>query len=209
MSGTEQRRRRALRAAAPVAGLLAAGLLVWQGSYAAFSATTDNTGNAWSTGNLNLTNNGGGTTYGASTAALFTEPGVRPGSTNVKCITVQSTGTLASNLRLWRGAIGGTANAAGLAAALNVTVDSQNVGAAVNVQANCTGYTAGTSGAIYNGTLAGMPTTYSTANGTALTGTPTERIAYRISWTLPSSVTDNTLQGQTATTTFTWETQTP
>ena len=40
----QQRRRRALRAAAPVAGLLAAGLLVWQGSYSAFSATTASTG---------------------------------------------------------------------------------------------------------------------------------------------------------------------
>ena len=46
----DPRRRRALRAAAPVAGLLAAGLLVWQGSYAAFSATTSNTNDAWSTG---------------------------------------------------------------------------------------------------------------------------------------------------------------
>ena len=56
-------RRRALRAVAPVAGLLAAGLLVWQGSYAAFSATTDNAADAWTTGSLALTNNGGGTTY--------------------------------------------------------------------------------------------------------------------------------------------------
>ena len=51
-------RRRTVRAVAPVAGLLAAGLLVWQGSYAAFSATTVDTGNAWATGQLNLTNNG-------------------------------------------------------------------------------------------------------------------------------------------------------
>ena len=42
MSRTDQRRRRVLRAVAPVAGLLAVGLLVWQGSYAAFSATTNN-----------------------------------------------------------------------------------------------------------------------------------------------------------------------
>ena len=36
--------RRLVRAVAPVAGLLAAGLLVWQGSTAAFTATTNNTG---------------------------------------------------------------------------------------------------------------------------------------------------------------------
>ena len=45
-------RRRAVRAIAPVAGLLAAGLLVWQGSYAAFSATSSNTANAWTTGEV-------------------------------------------------------------------------------------------------------------------------------------------------------------
>ena len=39
-------RKRAVRAVAPVAGLLAAGLLVWQGSYAAFSSTTINNDNA-------------------------------------------------------------------------------------------------------------------------------------------------------------------
>ena len=52
MSRTDQRRRRVLRAVAPVAGLLAVGLLVWQGSYAAFSATTNNTGDSWATGAL-------------------------------------------------------------------------------------------------------------------------------------------------------------
>ena len=33
---------------------LAAGLLVWQGSYAAFSATTSNTDDAWSTGTMEI-----------------------------------------------------------------------------------------------------------------------------------------------------------
>ena len=59
MSRTDQRRRRVLRAVAPVAGLLAVGLLVWQGSYAAFSATTQNNSDAWTSGSLTLDNNGG------------------------------------------------------------------------------------------------------------------------------------------------------
>ena len=39
----DRRRRRALRAVTPLAALLVAALLIWQGSNAAFSATTDNT----------------------------------------------------------------------------------------------------------------------------------------------------------------------
>ena len=98
MSRSDQRRRRALRAAAPVAGLLAVGLLVWQGSSAAFSATTVNTADTWSSGQLALTNNGGTTTYAASTAAIFggaTETNLKPGSTGTKCLTVESTGSVA------------------------------------------------------------------------------------------------------------------
>ena len=53
-------RRRAVRAVAPVAGLLAAGLLVWQGSYAAFTATTTNQQDSWAAGKLILKNNGMG-----------------------------------------------------------------------------------------------------------------------------------------------------
>ncbi|MDQ1484573.1 MAG: hypothetical protein QOJ62_266, partial [Actinomycetota bacterium] len=54
-----ERRRRVVRATAPAFGLLAAGLLVWQGSYAAFSATTQNNNDTWSSASLSLTNNGG------------------------------------------------------------------------------------------------------------------------------------------------------
>ena len=71
MSKQSDRRRRVVRATAPAAGLLAAGLLVWQGSYAAFSATTTDVNNAWSTGNMVLANNGGTATYAASTTATL------------------------------------------------------------------------------------------------------------------------------------------
>jgi len=207
MNRLDQRRRRVLRAAAPIAGLLAAGLLVWQGSYAAFSATTTNTGDAWSTGNLALANNGGvGTTYSASTAALFGETGIKPGSVGAKCITVESTGSLAGSLRLWHGAFTGT-NATNLSAALNVTVDAVAVGATTSITAACGSYTGGTAGALYAGSLAGLPASFAAAAGTPLAGGGTERVAYRIGWTLPAAVTDNTLQSSNVTTTLTWEVQ--
>jgi hypothetical protein len=206
MNRLDLRRRRALRAAAPLAGLLAAGLLVWQGSYAAFTATTTNTGDAWNTGSLVLANNGGvGTVYSGNTAALFGETGIKPGSTGAKCITVESTGSLAGSLRLWHGPFTGT-NAANLSAALNVTVDAIAVGATTSITSACASYTGGTAGALYAGALSAMPASFAAATGTALAG-GTERVAYRIGWTLPSAVTDNTLQSSNVTTTLTWEVQ--
>lgn len=199
---TDRRRRRALRAATPLAALLVAALLIWQGSNAAFSATTDNTNDAWATGSLALTNNGGGTTYSGTTAALFTENNLKPGDTGAKCITVQSGGTLAGSLKLYRGAVSGT-NSAALAAVLDVTVDAAAVGASTNVQANCTGYTGGSSGAVYNGTLNALPSTYAAASGTAIAA-GTQRVVYRIGWTINSGAT-NSVQSSSAQANLIWE----
>jgi hypothetical protein len=201
-STSDRRQRRMLRAAAPLAGLLVAALLVWQGSNAAFSATTDNTGDAWATGNLLLTNNGGGAAYSGTTAALFTENNLKPGNTGFKCITVESTGSLAGNLRLYRGAITGT-NSAALSAVLDVTVDAVAVAAATNVQANCTGYTGGSGGALYNGTLSAMPATYAGASGLAVAG-GTQRVAYRIGWTVNAGA-GNSVQSSSAVANLVWE----
>ena len=201
---SDRRRRRAMRAATPLAALLIAALLVWQGSNAAFSATTDNTANAWSTGQLALTNNGGGTTYAGSTTGVFAETNLKPGDTGAKCITVESTGTLPGDMRFYRGAVSGT-NSAALSAVIDVTVDAVAVASSTNVQANCTGYTGGTSGAVYNGTLNGMSTTYAGAGGTsvALAG-GTERVVYRIGWTINSSA-GNSVQSSSAVADLVWE----
>ncbi len=199
---SDRRRRRALRAATPLAALLVAALLIWQGSNAAFSATTDNTNDAWATGSLTLTNNGGGTSYLGTTAALFTESNLKPGDTGAKCITVHSGGTLPGNLRLYRGTVSGT-NSAALAAVLDVTVDAVAVSATTNVPANCSGYSGGSGGAVYNGTLNAMPSTYAGASGTAVAGGP-QRVVYRIGWTVNSSA-GNTVQSSSAQANLIWE----
>lgn len=207
-------RRRAVRAIAPVAGLLAAGLLVWQGSYAAFSASTNNSSDAWTTGSLLLQNNGGTGTFAGNTSALFAgntagqpENNVKIGATGTKCITVQSTGSLAGSLRLYRGAITGT-NSATLAPQISVTVDAATV--ASPVQANCIGFPTTGLTSIANGVaLSALPSSY--AGGTpfgVLTGT--QNVAYRITWTLNSTGTnlgDNALQGSGAQADLTWEIQ--
>jgi hypothetical protein len=199
----DRRRRRALRAFTPLAAILVAALLIWQGSNAAFSASTYNTDDTWETGNLLLTNNGGNGTYSGTTAALFNELNLKPGDTGAKCITVESTGSLPGSLRMFRGPISGTNNFAALAAWIDLTVDAQAVGATTNVNADCVGYTGGTGGAVFAGTLDGVPDTYAGAAGTAMAGGP-ERVVYRIGWTIDTNA-DNSVQNSSAVADLTWE----
>ena len=63
-------RKIAYYSAGPLA-LLVAGGMVWQGSQAAFTASTRNAGNSWSTGNVMLTDDGRGSRH--------LRPGPRPG----------------------------------------------------------------------------------------------------------------------------------
>jgi hypothetical protein len=79
-------RRLAIFAVGPLAILLAGGL-VWQSSQAAFTATTRNSGNAWSSGNVVLTDDDLG-------AAAFTVQNLVPGQTGQKCIVVTSNSTV-------------------------------------------------------------------------------------------------------------------
>jgi hypothetical protein len=206
-SDKTKRRRRALRAAAPVAGLLAAGLLVWQGSYAAFSATTQNNTDAWTSGSLVLTNNGGGAAYAATTTATFNEVALKPGSVGTKCITVKSTGTSAGSLAFYRSALADSAPSLG--AQIQVTIDAATV--ASDVLVGCAGFPAvGLTNVATGVALTALPTTYATAVGPVAVAAGTQLVAYRIAWTFASTGStagDNALQSKTVTAGFTWEIQ--
>jgi hypothetical protein len=52
--GQRRRRRMQVLLLATPLGILASSALVWQSSYSAFTATTDNTGNTFSTGTVAL-----------------------------------------------------------------------------------------------------------------------------------------------------------
>jgi hypothetical protein len=85
-----------LTAAVPV-GLVLSAALTWTSTYAAFSASTGNTGNSWQTGSVVLAD-------GDSGAALFTsasDSALQPGSTSSRCIRVDYTGSLDVDLRLY------------------------------------------------------------------------------------------------------------
>jgi hypothetical protein len=203
----QQRRRRALRAAAPAAGLLAAGLLVWQGSYSAFSATTQNNADVWTSGTMVLTNNGGGAAYAATTTATFNETGLKPGSTNTKCITVKSTGSTAGNLKFYESALADSAPSLG--AQIQVTIDAAPV--AADVLAACGGFpVAGLTNIATGVALTALPVSYAAAVPSVAVATGTQLVAYRIAYTFATTGTnagDNLLQGKTVTAGFTWELQ--
>ena len=201
-------RRRAVRAVAPVAGLLAAGLLVWQGSYAAFSATTTSPSNNWTAGQVSLFNSSNNYAAAVGTATWAAANNLKPTSTDTKCITVKSTGSLAGPVRLYVNNVAQT-NADNL----QFTIKVMNAGVtASNVTAACAGFAA-TSTLATNVALSAIPTSYvgpPVGYGgwtTAGTGPATpEYAAYQISWTVPAGA-PSSIQGGTASADFVWEIQ--
>ena len=181
----------------PVA-LVASGAVVSTASYSAFSSTTENPTSNWATGSVALTDDDGGT-------ALFSATNLKPGSTDAKCITVTSTGTLPSTVKLYGT---GATSTKDLAANTTLTVE-QGTGGSFG---SCTGFTpATTGGTLYNASLASFATThsnYANATGGWVTagGTTAETRTYRISYTVSPTLA-NTSQGASASLGFTWEAQ--
>lgn len=211
MSTKSQRRRRAVRAAAPAAGLLAAGLLVWQGSVAAFSASTDNGSESWATGSLTLQNDGGTGAYSASSTAIFNEPNLKiPSAIVSRCLTVKAGGTTGGTLNFYRGAITGT-----LAPQVALTIKAMPATAtapAPAVTTNCTNWTGtgATTLTPLNTTLASLPSTYGTGLGGLTVPVGTQYVVYQFTYQLTSTGTnagDNLLQGSTAQAPFVFELQ--
>ena len=203
-------RRRAVRAIAPVAGLLAAGLLVWQGSYAAFSATSTSPGNSWTTGQVVLKNNTtGSANYQATGVAAFSVTKMAPSATAVsKCITVESSGNVAGRVKLFGKNI--TASVVGtnqVSANMIVTITELTTGVtATSVAPDCsTGFTGGT--VIYNARpLNALPTTYAAGVGAwAPTGAATEYAAYKISYVFNPGTAVADVQNKTVNADIVWE----
>jgi hypothetical protein len=189
---------RAARLAAWIAvpaALVASGVVVSTASYSAFSATTVNPTSNWTAGSVALSDDDNNT-------ALFSAAGLKPGSTGANCITVTSTGSLPSTVKLY----GTNASATkGLDANTTLTVE-QGTGGGFG---SCTGFTAAsTGGTLYTGLLSGFTASnFATGLGTwAPTGTASESRVYRFTYTV-SSTAPNTVQGGTAALGFTWEAQ--
>jgi hypothetical protein len=179
------------------AALIASGVVVSTASYSAFSATTVNPTNNWTAGTVALTDDDANT-------AMFSATGLKPGSTGSNCITVTSTGSLASAVKLY-GTAAATTNA--FSSYINVTVN-QGTGGGFG---SCSGFTAlSTGGTLYSGTLANFGSTYTNySNGLgtwAPTGSASESRVYQITYTV-SSTAPNSAQAGTAALGLTWEAQ--
>ena len=181
--------------AAPLVGLAVAVALVWQSSYAAFSATTDNGVNNWAAGSVTITDNDSGT-------AMFnlTDDGqLKPGSTRTRCIEVSKTGSLASTVKLYGTGLTTTND---LSSHLDLVVD-QGTGSVTG--GSCTNFSA--SGAnVYTGTLAALGTSYATGAGDWAPAAGSQTRTYRFTYTLNNAAPNSTQSG-TAAVTFRWESQ--
>lgn len=179
--------------------IVLASSFVASGTWAAFSATTDNTGNSFQAGTVTLSDNDLG-------SAMLGLSNAKPGDSDTSCIQVNYTGSLSATVRLY-----GTTTGTGLDQYLNLTVTRGTSAAGFD---NCTGFAADSTdylgsgaGVIYSGTLQGYPDSYATAIVDPTTATPetwttSESHIYRFT----ISVQDNDLaEGLTATQAFTWE----
>ncbi len=181
-----------LRVGAAVLGLGLASLLVVDGSRAAFTATTDNTGNTMTGGTVVLGDDDAG-------SAMFNLSAVNGGQQFVRCIHVTYTGTLASDVKVYTTGVDGTDL---LAPGLAVTVET-GTGATGGSGLSCTGFTGAASQ--FTGTLASMGSTYAAGVGgfdnASGAGAGTTK-SYRVTITVSNT---STYQGKAAGWGFTWE----
>ncbi|MDO8392064.1 MAG: hypothetical protein Q7V57_16435 [Actinomycetota bacterium] len=192
-------RRFVARAAIPVAVMFAAGT-VWQASYAAFSAETRNSGNAWSAGAIALTDDDGG-------SARFTVENLIPGQTDTQCIKVTSNATSYGPVKMYTL---NAVNTVGLMEHLKMTI-KQGAGGTF---ASCTGFEA--TDTLVNGvmlsTMASTYTSYETGVGNWTPSSSPESMVFQITYVFDT--TDMTqqqldaLQGTHAGIDFEWEMET-
>ncbi len=195
------------RWAAVVVGFVVSALLVWQASYAAFSATTDNSGNNWSAGTVKLTDDDSG-------SVLFTMTNMKPGDTSTNCIQVTYTGTLAAAVKLYGKVMAPTAPTPDLSPFVQLKVE-QGTGGGFG---NCTGFTPNaTTPVLFNGNLGGTTAPFAMTDwnsGLTTAFTPTggtgagysETYTFRFTATLDPAA-NNTAQGGSVTANFIWEAQ--
>ncbi len=198
---TEPRRKWRLLAilATPVAVIIS-GALVWNSTYAAFTAQISNSGNSWSTGSVVLTGDDGSSSVtGSVGTALFSAAGLTPGSTATNCVRVSYSGTLAAAVKMYV-APGGLTGSAPLAGQITLTVN-EGTGGVFN---NCTGFVS--SGTIYSGTLANLAATRTDfASGAGSWAPPgAQSRTYQVTYTLSASA-PNSVQSSTAGAVVTWE----
>ncbi|WP_251151936.1 hypothetical protein [Cellulosimicrobium sp. Marseille-Q4280] len=201
MSVPSSRLRRASALAVVPVAVLAAGALVWQSSTAAFTATTRNAGNSWSTGQVVLTDDDAG-------RAGFTEANLVPGETGQRCIVVTSGSNVAGEVRAYMENL--STSAQGLENYIEFQVERGTGGSFES----CDGFEP-VPGALPPASLVDLvANNYDYATGGAAwetTGTPGESMTYRGTWTFDTTgLTQqqvDALQGAQVSVDLVWELQ--
>ncbi len=179
--------------AAPFVGLAVAVALVWQSSYAAFTATTDNGVNNWTTGSVALTDTDEG-------SVMFNVSGLKPGSTDFKCIRVNKTGDLDGTVKLY--GTDRTTPTNTLPTYLDIRVE-QGTGAVTG--GSCSNFVAG--GTVYNSTLDGFTaSSFATGYDNWAVAAGNQSRTYRFTYTLRTDAPNST-QGLSTGIRFVWEAQ--
>lgn len=195
MARSTRRSARVIRLLPIPIALLASGLLISNASYSAYSTTTSNPTNNWTTGTLSLTDDDANT-------AMFTATALVPGSTGTKCIAVTSASTVPTTIKLY-----GTSPATTLA--LSSYIDLTVSLGAGGSSSTCTGWVAdATNPNVFSGTLAAFgtsATSFSNGLGVWAPASSATKV-YKFTYTV-NSAAPNSTAGGTASIGFTWEAQ--
>lgn len=92
MKKPSRRAQKVLAAATTPLAIVASGAMVYQASYAAFTGQTRNSGNEWSTGSVNLTDDDNG-------QARFRVGNMLPNDTETKCVKVTANASVPSTVK--------------------------------------------------------------------------------------------------------------
>lgn len=165
-----------LAAAATPLALLLAGGMIYQGSNAAFTGQTRNSGNEWATGSVKLTDDDNG-------AARFRVANMLPGDTQTKCITVTADASVPSTVKGY--AVNPVPSTVGLEDRVKVTIESGNGGSF----ADCAGFTQVGPAHVTNQPLSAIAQVNTYANGfggwTVAPGVSSR--TYRMTWTFDTT----------------------
>jgi hypothetical protein len=173
------------------------GITASTATWSAWTAQTGNAGNTFTAGTVTISDNDSGST-------LFTLPAMRPGTPVSRCIRVNYTGTLPSEIRLFGATTAGT----GLAAYIDLTVTRGTVSA--GAFGDCTNFTPDVTnhlgmgaGVLFDDVMSAYPSTWAAGivDPTAAWAT-NDTHYYRFTVDVAN---DDNAQGKTATETFTWE----
>lgn len=177
------------------------GLLIVAATWAAFSDTSANAGDRWDAGSVDISDNDNGT---AALYDLFDgTPYAKPGDSDSGCIKITYNGSLNSTVRLYGS---NDLNANALDDQLTLAITS-GTGNATNNQCTASEFTAaGSTGDVYNGSLANFMSTYNdytdnlslNAGGDAV-WSQNETVTYKFEVTLTDDADVNDANSKTST----------